>query len=63
MTRPIEVPVPCTVCGNLNAYWSEHVHEPLPCKNGHPEAHHPYTPPKSVTLLIAGQKHRVRLSR
>lgn len=60
-SRAIVVPVPCTVCDRQSM--NEHVHTPLPCVNGRPGAHHPYTPPSSVTLLIAGQRHRVRLDR
>ena len=42
---------------------ADHVPQPLPCKNGADERHHPYAPPKSVILDIAGQRRRVRLSR
>ena len=41
----------------------EHVHQPTPCQNGKDVRHHDYQPPKSVTLLIAGQRKRVRLVR
>jgi hypothetical protein len=56
---PIDVRVPCAVCTNGP---DAHVHQPLPCQNGQDARHHEYVPPKSVTLLIAGQRKRVRLA-
>jgi len=43
--------------------WDDHVHQPIPCENGHDERHHAFVYPKSVSVWVAGELHRVKLRR
>ena len=60
------VPVYCTATfpdgKPCHALWEDHVHQPTPCRNGQDERHHDFLPPKTVAVLVNGQRRRVKVS-
>jgi hypothetical protein len=62
---PLHVHVPCQARNGdrlCQQAWNEHVHQPLPCSNGKDYAHHDFSPPKWLSLEVAGKRRRLKVA-